>query len=91
MLQFRPVVAAYLYCNLLRSNHFQIFLVRVSRHPVLSRNYWFHQFLSNVSVVHTLVVATSLAQVVLNSPLHSLCFLTTDWMEGGSTADWLYC
>jgi hypothetical protein len=23
----------------------QLFLVRVSRHPVLSRNHWFHQFM----------------------------------------------
>ena len=28
----------------------QIFLVRVSRHPVLRQSYWFHQFLENVSL-----------------------------------------
>ena len=26
----------------------QLFLVRISRHPVLSRNAWFHQFMHNI-------------------------------------------
>ena len=31
----------------------QIFLVRLSRHPVLSKSYWFHDFLSNVGTMAT--------------------------------------
>ena len=31
----------------------QIFLVRISRHPVLCQSYWFHQFLQNVSLHHS--------------------------------------
>ena len=34
----------------------QIFLVRLSRHPVLNKSYWFHDFLSNVGTVATLSV-----------------------------------
>ena len=26
----------------------QLFLVRISRHPVLTKNTWFHQFLYNI-------------------------------------------
>ena len=66
----------------MRSNHAQIFLVRVSRHPVLSRNYWFHQFLSNVScVIHTF---TSLAPGFLTtSPWSSFIIFHVSWLQIG--------
>ena len=35
--------------NLELSTLMQLFLVRVSRHPVLSRNYWFHQFMQLIA------------------------------------------
>ena len=40
------------YSNIPHSYHYttslQLFLVRISRHPVLSRNAWFHQFMHNI-------------------------------------------
>ena len=83
MLQFRPVVAAHLYCNLLRSNHFQIFLVRVSRHPVLSRNYWFHQFLSNVSHCSTYSCASYQFSSSCSQQSTSLSVFPDHRLDGG--------
>ena len=58
----------------------QLFLVRVSRHPVLSRNYWFHQFMQLIGwrEAASQTGYAALSETMLQYLAHSLTKLKPD-------------